>query len=62
MTESEPQIRTQPRGSYWLAWLEGEGKGPQDAVVVVGQTEDEARRRAEEYRDRRARPGGPNAG
>lgn len=62
MTESEVQIRTEARGSYWLAWLESDGKGPLDAVVVVGQTEDEARARADEYRSRRARPGGPNAG
>jgi hypothetical protein len=62
MTASQIEIRTESRGSYWLAWLEADGKGPLDAVVVVGQTEDEARARAEDYRGRRARPDPAAAG
>jgi hypothetical protein len=56
MNGTEVQIRAESRGAYWVAWLDADGKGPLESVVLVGQTEEEARKRAEEYRDRRARP------
>ena len=41
------EIRSEARGSHWIAWVSRDGDPkPQGSVVVVGQTQEEAVARA----------------
>jgi hypothetical protein len=43
-------IRSEERGPHWIAWLAGDDDGkPVNAVVLVGETRQEAEARALEY-------------
>jgi hypothetical protein len=33
-----PEIRSEPRGPHWIAWIADEHGKPVNAVVVVGET------------------------
>jgi hypothetical protein len=44
------EIRSEARGPHWIAWLTRDGIAkPVDAVVLVGETKEEAEARAREY-------------
>ncbi len=45
----ELEIRSEAHGPHWVAWLQGADGKPQDAVLVVGQTQDEAESRARKW-------------
>ena len=52
MAESTYQIQSQPRGPHWIAWVSRDAKGtPDRSVVVVGETKEEAEKRAREWAD-----------
>jgi hypothetical protein len=43
-------VRSEARGPHWIAWLtQGEDAKPVHAVVVVGETQQEAETRAREW-------------
>jgi hypothetical protein len=43
----DSEVRSEQRGSHWVAWVARPGDGkPVDAVLVVGRTQEEAERRA----------------
>ena len=43
-------IRSEARGPHWIAWLtRGGSEKPVNAVVLVGETREEAETRAREY-------------
>ncbi|MBE3135372.1 MAG: hypothetical protein IMZ55_18045 [Acidobacteria bacterium] len=44
------EIRSEARGPHWIAWLARESGGtPVNAVVLVGETREEAEARALKY-------------
>ena len=44
------EIRSEARGPHWIAWLARDSAGkPVNAVVLVGETKEEAEARAREY-------------
>jgi hypothetical protein len=50
-TASPPQIRSEPRGPHWIAWvLDSNGK-PAESIVLVGRSREEAETRAREWAD-----------
>lgn len=43
-------IRSEERGPHWIAWLAGDSAGkPVNAVVLIGETKEEAETRARDY-------------
>ena len=48
-------IKTESRGSHWIAWVtRGTGDTPLDSVILVGQTRDEAESQAQTWADKLA--------
>jgi hypothetical protein len=46
------EVKSEERGFHWVAWRVRPGdSSPRDSVIVVGQTQDEAERRARERTD-----------
>jgi succinyl-CoA synthetase alpha subunit len=46
----EFEVRSEARGPHWIAWLiRDDADKPVDAVVLVGETREEAETRAREY-------------
>ncbi len=57
--EARLEIRSAERGPHWIAWLAADSAGtPIDAVVLVGETREEAEERARLYATRLAARGG----
>ncbi len=57
--EARFEIRSAERGPHWIAWLAADSAGtPVDAVVLVGETREEAEERARLYAKRAAASGG----
>lgn len=51
--EGPLEVRSELRGYHWVAWVSKPGESkPVDAVLVVGQTQEEAERRARERLER----------
>ena len=44
-------IRSEPRGPHWIAWVENAAGKPEQSVVLVGLTKDEAEERAKRWWD-----------
>jgi hypothetical protein len=40
------EIRSEARGPHWVAWIPGADGKPENSVVLVGETREEAERRA----------------
>jgi hypothetical protein len=40
------EIRSEARGPHWVAWLPDADGKPENSVVLVGETREEAERRA----------------
>ncbi len=50
-------IRSEERGPHWIAWVASDPGGkPAGAVVLVGETREEAESRARQYAERLAAP------
>ena len=47
----ERAIRSEPHGPHWIAWVEDAAGKPEQSVVLVGLTKDEAEERAKRWRD-----------
>ncbi len=43
------EVRSEPRGPHWIAWVPDERGKPWRSVVLVGQTREEAEARAREW-------------
>ncbi|HEX5474528.1 MAG TPA: hypothetical protein VFX12_07710 [Vicinamibacterales bacterium] len=52
-------IRSEPRGFHWVAWIPDANGKPEGSVVLVGATRADAERRAREWADETARRAGP---
>lgn len=48
------EIRSEPHGPHWVAWVAGPEGKPKDSVLLVGQTREEAERRARGWAESRA--------
>jgi hypothetical protein len=48
------EVRSEPRGPHWIAWIEDENGKPAGSVVLVAQTKDEAEKRARRWAERLA--------
>lgn len=47
------EIRSEARGPHWVAWLARTPEAsPEDSVVLVGQTQEEAEARARQWGER----------
>lgn len=47
------EIRSEAHGPHWVAWvIRGGGAKPDRGVVIVGQTQEEAERRARQFAER----------
>lgn len=46
------EIRSEARGPHWIAWVADESGKPQQSIVLVGQTREEAEARAKEWAER----------
>jgi hypothetical protein len=47
------EIRSEPRGSHWIAWVSRKGDPkPDGSVVLVGQTQDEAEANARRWAEK----------
>lgn len=44
--EQSRAIRSEPRGRHWVAWIADENGKPLNSVVLVGETQEEAERKA----------------
>ena len=42
-------IRSEPRGPHWVAWLADAAGKPRYSVVLVGETQEEAEERARRW-------------
>jgi hypothetical protein len=49
VTETRHEIRSEERGSHWVAWLTGPGETLPAPVLMVGKTQDEAESRLREW-------------
>ena len=54
-TTPHRQIRSEARGPHWVAWVPDANGKPEGAVVLVGETQEEAERRAREWAEQNAR-------
>lgn len=48
------EIRSEQRGPHWIAWVSDEHGKPRGAVVLVGQTREEAEARARHWFEEQA--------
>ena len=48
-------IRSEPRGPHWIAWVVGSDGKPQQSVVLVGLTREEAEDRARRWLEEQTR-------
>jgi hypothetical protein len=52
-TTAQGTIRSEPRGPHWVAWIADANGKPVDAVVLVGETQEEAERRAKLWAEKK---------
>lgn len=54
MTDDAPgRIRSEARGPHWVAWIAGPDGKPENSVVMVGETREEAEERARTWEEQR---------
>jgi hypothetical protein len=51
----ERAIRSEPRGPHWVAWIPDASGRPEESVVLVGLTKEEAEEKAKRWRDEQSR-------
>jgi hypothetical protein len=49
------QIRSEARGPHWVAWVADASGKPEGAVVLVGETQEEAEARARKWAEQSPR-------
>ena len=55
ITRGDLSVRTESRGAHWISWVtRGATATPLDAVILVGQTQDEAEMQANAWADKLA--------
>jgi hypothetical protein len=54
---SSAQIRSEQSGAHWVAWIADANGKPQNAIVMVGETREEAEKRAKAWAERRTSGG-----
>lgn len=54
-TAGGDRIRSEARGPHWVAWVADAAGKPKDAVVLVGESQEEAEERARAWAVRNAR-------
>ncbi|OFW05706.1 MAG: hypothetical protein A3H96_11665 [Acidobacteria bacterium RIFCSPLOWO2_02_FULL_67_36] len=55
--ETGVRIHSEASGAHWVAWVPDSNGKPQDAIVLVGETREEAEKRATAWGERRAARG-----
>lgn len=53
-THGEQTIRSESRGGHWVAWIADANGKPEQSVVLVGETRQEAEDRAKQWAENRA--------
>jgi len=53
-TTAQGNIRSEASGPHWVAWLADASGKPVDSVVLVGETREEAERRAKLWAEKKA--------
>jgi len=53
-TTSRGEIRSEARGPHWVAWVADASGKPVNSVVLVGETREEAERRAKLWAEKTA--------
>ena len=53
-TTPRGEIRSEARGPHWVAWVADAGGKPVGSVVLVGETREEAERRAKLWAEKTA--------
>jgi hypothetical protein len=46
---TERRIRSEARGPHWVAWVADANGKPENSVVLVGETQEEAEERARKW-------------
>jgi len=54
-TSAQGRIRSEARGPHWVAWIADANGRPDQSVVLVGETQEEAEQRAKAWLEARAR-------
>ena len=54
-SDLERTIRTEPRGPHWIAWIPDSSGKPEQSVVLVGLTREEAAERAKRWLEEQRR-------
>jgi hypothetical protein len=49
---ADANVQSEQRGPHWIAWIPDNRGKPQDAIVLVGRTRDEAEAHAREWLQR----------
>jgi hypothetical protein len=44
-------VRSEQRGPHWVAWIPDANGKPENSVVIVGETREEAETRARQWKD-----------
>jgi hypothetical protein len=52
---AERNIRSEPRGPHWVAWVADSKGKPEGSVVLVAQTREEAEERARRWGEQTSR-------
>ena len=52
--QSRSRIRSEARGPHWVAWIPDVNGKPENSVVLVGETKEEAEERAVKWADQTA--------
>ena len=55
--KQERPVRSEARGPHWIAWIAGADGKPEQSVVLVGLTREEAEQRATDWWDEQRRQG-----
>jgi hypothetical protein len=53
--DSHGEIRSEPHGPHWIAWRADANGKPEGAIVIVGETREEAESRAVRWMEQNAR-------
>lgn len=52
--DQQGTIRSEPRGPHWVAWVADANGKPEQSVVLVALTREEAEERAKRWKDEQA--------
>jgi phage terminase large subunit-like protein len=52
-TQGDGAIRSEPRGGHWVAWIATADGKPEQSIVLIGETRQEAEERARRWAESR---------